>query len=35
MAKKLLEPLIYGDIIDYINNVVFSEATIMLLKLTI
>jgi len=32
-AKRLLEPIIYGDVQGYINNIVFSEVLFILIKL--
>ena len=33
LAKKLLEPIIYGDVIGYVNAIVISEVIFILLKL--
>ncbi len=33
VAKSLLEPIIYGDVQGYINNIVFSETLFVVIKL--
>lgn len=33
LAKKLLEPIIYGDAIGYVNTIVISEVIFILIKL--
>ena len=33
LTKKLLEPIIYGDTVGYVNTIVISEVIFSLLKL--